>query len=221
MRLISQHSSVTQIFCGPLKPPSLALEPEHLTFGAQCQAATPLEAFMFAFLSLCYHSLPSWHSVLCLKEKAKTVALNPLPPAFLPLMLVPQAAPSSLLSQSIPTLASRDVQANFFSPLQSEHIWVPNVCLHQAIFGRVWNAAGSSQLWLLACFTSLYPPPPLKIHLILEGMVSGGHCSAVHSEENCSKHPLPIFCGVSGSPLIQVNNSENIFWYFYAGSSWF
>lgn len=36
-----------------LKPPSLALEPEHFMLGAKCQTATPLEAFMYLHFYLC------------------------------------------------------------------------------------------------------------------------------------------------------------------------
>lgn len=196
MGFISQHSSVTQVFCGPLKPPTLTLEPEHFTLGAKCQIATSLEAFVYLHFYHCviiqFH--PDTQSCVWRKRPRSLLSILFLQPSS------PSAGPPgcSILQQSQPTSCSpsppcharRDVQANTVS-LQSEDIWVPNMCIHQAIFGWVWNAAGSSQLWLLAGFISLHPSPPFKIHLILEGLVSGVHCCVVHSGENCSKHPLP------------------------------
>lgn len=169
--------------------------------------------YVFAFLSLCYHSIPSWHLVLHLKRKAKIAALGALPPAFLLPLLIPQAAPSSSRASPCPAaFPSSGMPGGVFRQTLSLYNKVktseyPTCVSIRKFFGRAWNAAGSFQLWILACFISLYASLPLKIHLMLEGLVSGIHCNAVHSKTIVPSihYPhltTPTFCAVSGSALI-------------------
>lgn len=97
-----------------LKPPTLTGEPEHFILGTKCQKVMSLEAFkVFAFLSSCYHSVPSWGLLLHLKEKQRLLFLILFPQPSSYLCPVPSAPSQHSSSSPSPApqhqLTQRDV----------------------------------------------------------------------------------------------------------------